>query len=321
MNKLIILSLLTVTGCAEFEPGSLLTETRVLGAKVQVAGDPERATPRPGETADLTFVIEGVTPSPVVRWSLAVCLPTSAPAPCSQTPLTSAAGAGTTPSVRLVVPADSALGDARTLHVSGVICTEGEPDDGRGGCVGDGAEGTPLVYELALARGADGGDLNRQPNVQQTRLRFDGKAWNEGTALVQGCAAQPELPQAVANEKEHRITIELGPDARELYMGPGGRATYEELQLSTFVDAGELERQFSFVSPTDARARPTVELKWTAPKQSRVQTADRGVRFVVLVRDGRGGLARIERAICAVRASSGQVSAALTEARPDSAPR
>lgn len=319
MKKLIALSFLTVSACAEFDPGSLITETRVLGAQVSVEGDEDRSSPHPGETATVSFVIEGVVPKPEVRWSLALCLPSSSPqAPCGDDLLATSEGSGTTPTLRVVVPADSALGSARALHVSGVVCTHGEPDAERTGCVGDDADGVPLVYDLALARDPDGSDENRQPSMQQTELRFDGKEWEEGSALTRGCMAQPELPQAVADEKEHRITIVLGPDARELYVGADREATYEELQLSTFVSAGELERQFSFVSPSDDRERPTVEIKWTAPKAKHLTGADEGVRFVLLVRDARGGLARLERALCAVRSASGQLSAVDGPGRPNS---
>ncbi|MET0286922.1 MAG: hypothetical protein ABW352_20740 [Polyangiales bacterium] len=305
MTKLLALSLLPLSACVEFDPGSLITDTRVLGATVQVEGDLERATPRPGETANLGFVIEGVVLEPVVSWSLAVCLPTSTT--CAEASLTSSTGRGSAPTLQVRVPAESALGDARSLHIEGVICMRGEPDATRSRCVGDQADGTPLVYELALARRDD--DENLQPNVAQTRFRFDGQEWPEGDALAQGCRAQPELPQALADEKEHRITIELGPDARELYVGPDGEAMYEELQLSTFVNAGELERQFSFVSAADERERPAIELKWTSPKRKRVEGNDLGVRLLVLVRDSRGGLSRLERSLCTVREASGQLSA------------
>jgi hypothetical protein len=305
MNKWIALSLLPWTACVEFDPGSLITDTRVLGAAVQVEGDAERATPRAGEAANVSFVIEGVVADPVVSWSLAVCLPSQTA--CAGAELTRSEGRGSMPTLRVPVPAESALGDARSLHIEGVICTRGEPDATRSGCLGEDAQGTPLVYQLALAR--RDGDENLQPNMAQTRFRFDGQDWPEGDALAQGCRAQPELPTALADAKEHRITIELGPDARELYIGPKSEALYEELQLSTFVNAGELERQFSFVSATDDRERPTVELKWTAPKQKRLQGNDLGVRLLVLVRDSRGGLSRLERSLCTVRPASGQLSA------------
>lgn len=293
MNKLIALSLLPLAACVELPPGSLIAETRVLGARVEVEGDLERASPHPGEIANVSFVIAGVTMDPIVSWSLDVCLPTAN----ACTPLASSEGTGTTPTLRVVVPAESALGNAGSLHVTGEICTDAS-------C----SEKTPLEYELALARSAD--DDNVQPSLQQTRFKFDGKEWPEGEALAQGCRAQPELPQALADEKEHKISITLGPDARELYVGPDMEASYEELQLSTFCSAGELERQFSFVESADDRERPTVEIKWTAPKKKRLHdAADLGVRFLVVVRDSRGGLSTLERALCTVRPTTGQVSA------------
>ncbi|HEX5655932.1 MAG TPA: hypothetical protein VFX59_02005 [Polyangiales bacterium] len=298
MNKLIALALLPLAACVpEFDPGSLIKDTRVLGAKVEVEGDAERSTPHPGETANVVFVIEGVEKDPVVSWSLAVCLPAPLTnAPCPESVLARSEGTGTTPTLQVVVPAESALGDASSLHVSGVI------------------DGTPLVYELALARSLD--EDNLQPSLQQTRFKLDGKDWFEGEALVRGCRAQPELPQVNADEKEHKISITLGPDARELYVGADMEAIYEELQLSTFVSAGELERQFSFVESNDDRERPTVDIKWTAPKRLR-DTADLGVRLLVVVRDSRGGLSVLERALCTVRPSSGQLSAVAAPARPD----
>jgi hypothetical protein len=321
MRKLIALSLWTVPACVEFDPGSLITETRVLGAQVQVEGDPERSTPRPGETAHVEFVIAGVELDPRVAWSLSACLPGERSADACTDVLASAEGTGTTPGLRIAIPAESALGRVRFMRVVGLICTRGSVDVVNARCVGDHADGTPLRYDLALAREADGSDENLQPSIQQVRLRFDGEEWRGRSALAQGCAGQPELPKVIADEREHRITIELGPDTRELYVGADERASYEELQLSTFVTGGELERQFSFVEPSDTRERPVVQIEWTAPSRKQLHGADElGVRLLVLVRDSRGGLSQVERALCVVRTASGHLSARTLPDAPDSRP-
>lgn len=305
MNKLIPLTLaaLGLTACATFDPGSLITDARVLGVQVEVDGDPVRTSPRPGESARISLLLAGVEASPVVKWALVVCAPSDAPsATCQGEPLAFASGTGTTPTLTLTVPSEAQLGKTSALQVGGIVCQRGEPELTSAGarCTGEGADGTTLVYELALARAADGSDENLAPELSQTVLRFDEQAWTTTNLEAPSCVDQG-LPTFHADEKEHDIDIELGGDVRELTSSGDDDAVFEELQLSHFVTAGELSRQFSFVEPTDQSERPKVRVKWTAPKAKKLVGDSQTASLTLIVRDMRGGIARTERVFCIVR--------------------
>jgi hypothetical protein len=221
---------------------------------------------------------------------------------CQGVPLATAEGTGGTPTLRLTVPSDDELGTTKTLQVGGIVCESGEPELTSDGarCTGDGKGGTALVYELALARAADGSDENLSPELAETELSFDNMPWTETSLHAESCAGQG-LPTFHADEKEHDIEIVLGPNVRELYESQDERAALEELQLSHFVTAGELSRQFSFVEPSDQSERPRVQVKWTAPKAKKLVGESQTASLTLIVRDMRGGIARTERVFCIVR--------------------
>jgi len=302
MTKLIplSLSLLTLTACADpFDPGSLIVDTRVLGARVEVDGDEQRTTPRAGETAEVRFLVAGLTPAPSLRWALVACLADGEDT-CQGAPLSVSEGSGVSPSLTVTVPAESELGGASSLAVLGIVCTRGEPNMADGTCRGDGASGVPLIYELVLARAVDNSDENLQPDLTQTRFLLDGAEWPASEpAASDGC--EPGLPEVRANEKEHDFTFELGPEAREMYLSEDLRGVREELQISHFVTAGELSRQFTFIDPKDDSERPRATVKWTAPKAKELSIDRLRMRLLAVVRDQRGGIAQVERALCVVR--------------------
>jgi hypothetical protein len=297
------LALLSLAACESFTPGSLITDTRVLGARVEVEGDPSRSTPRPGERVLVSLLVEGSTETPALSWALAACVPGgSAGAACAGEPLGSAQGMSERPELSLTVPSDSVLGSSTKLQLGGIVCVAGTPELTERGarCAGDGAVGTVVLFDLPLARASDGSDDNQQPDLAQTTFALDEVAWTATSADRSGCAGQG-LPEVQADEKEHDITIELGPSVRELYLSPDRQVAYEELQLSHFSSAGELSRQFTFVEPEDDRERPRVSVKWTAPKASKLLGDAQTVRLILVVRDMRGGIAWTERALCVVR--------------------
>lgn len=304
MNKFIFnaLALLSLSACADpFDHGSLIVEPRVLGVQVEVQGAPRRASPHPGETVHITLLTASLEVQPVFRWALAVCVASADPhAPCQGEPLLVQQDTSSAPSLTLVVPTERELFGASALSLFGVVCSRGEPmaDASGGHCAGDGAHGTPLVYQLALA---SDGDENLQPDLTQTTFELDGAGWPANVSLQPGCAAQPDLPRVHADGKGHDVTIALGPSARETYLAPDRQTVREELALSHFVTAGELSRQFSFVEPSDATLEPEITLSWKAPHASELTGSEQTVRLIVLVRDLRGGIAQIERSLCVVR--------------------
>lgn len=303
MNKLsaLSLSLLALSACADpFDPGSLVREPRVVGARVVLDGDTERATPHPEETARVEFLTVGPMQSPVLRWQLVACIAGPAGELCQGSPLQSSAGEGVQPSLTLLVPSAQALGASHTIRVGGVVCSRGEPElHERGGrCVGADAAGTPLMFDMAVSRAPDDSDENRHPSLAQTRVQLDASDWLDQTAASDECQG---LLQVAADEEDHDITFEVGPEARQLTMTKDKGARFEQLQLSHFVTAGELSRQFSFVEADDARERPSVKVVWTAPSSADLEASSQRVRLTLVVRDGRGGIARLERSLCVVR--------------------
>jgi len=301
--SLISLALLSLAACASFVPGSSITDTRVLGVRVEVEGDAQRSSPRPGESAHVSLIVEGLAASPGLRWALAVCVPAGgALSACAGEPLGFMEGTDSTPELALTVPSESALGSATTLRVGGIVCVRGTPEltDGGARCTGDGADGTSVLFDLPLARATDGSDENLQPDLAETSFTLDEVEWTATAADPSGCRGQG-LPETPADEREHDITIVLGPNVRELYVRHDLGAAREELQLSHFTSAGELSRQFSFVEPSDERERPSVQLQWTAPKAEQLIGDSQLVRMILVVRDMRGGIARTERALCVVR--------------------
>src|SRR4051812_39974984 len=52
---------------------SLIEETRVLGARVAVASDPTRSSPRPGEEATLRLFMAAPNGTPHLSYTLSVC--------------------------------------------------------------------------------------------------------------------------------------------------------------------------------------------------------------------------------------------------------
>ena len=298
------LSVLSLSACTEFDPGSSILDTRVLGARVEVAGEPERATPEPGERINLTWVMASPGKAPVLRWAFVVCVgDPNAPGETCRVPLTTGEGTGLTPTLQVDVPAAGALGTADALFVLGVICDGGTP--GLSGsatpvCEGKDSSGTSVKLELSIARD---GQQNENPRVDEVRIRIDGKGLaDQASDVAEGqCANDDSLLQLRADGKEHDLTLELGGKVRERYRDAEGRSNaLEALQISHFVTLGELERQYSFIESGDPDENPKVTLTWTAPKAKDVKTGEL-VRFLTVLRDMRGGLAVIEQAACVIR--------------------
>jgi hypothetical protein len=288
MHKLIVLALLALTACDDpFKPGSLITDTRVIGARVEVEGDSERAAPAEGESAQVTLLLAAPNGTPLLSsWALVACLDEVCAAP-----LATAEGSDGVPTLQLTLPPRELLGAARAIQVFGVVCSAGQAADS-GGCRGANAEGTTLTFALELAT-EQGENLN--PDLSGSSFRYAGKE-----LVVTDPGACPG-PRIKADGKEHDLSIELGQQVRELYLGSDGQELREGLQISHFVTEGELERQFSFVEASDPRARPRIELSWKLPTAKHVKDGERPARLLTVVRDLRGGTSMIEHAICLTR--------------------
>ena len=116
---------LFITGCGPtFDPASLITNTRVVGARIEVEGAPDRASPLPGETVNVTWLVTSPDVTPPLGWTFAVCAPgtgTSSSA-CLAAPLARFDGTATPPRISIPIPTGAVLGAATSLTLDGAIC-------------------------------------------------------------------------------------------------------------------------------------------------------------------------------------------------------
>lgn len=294
-----------LSACDNFKPGSLIATPRVLGARIEVRGEPERSAPKPAETVDIGWITAAPNDAQTFHWAFALCLPEAAAnGSCANAPLAFAEESGLAPTFSFQVPTSATLADAESVYVLGVICDRGSPGvdaQGTPRCAGERAHGTSVRLEVVLELN-DHGNLN--PELDDTTIALDTQVWDAAPEAsdATGCAGNAALPQVKANGEKHLLTIEIGADVRELYTTPtSGRSQLEALQISHFTTAGELEGQYSFVEASDPTERPELSFDWHAPEAKEVASDGERVRFVFVVRDMRGGLAVTERALCAVR--------------------
>jgi hypothetical protein len=300
-----VVALALVAGaCApEMDPVSLVEKTRVIGARVEVEGAPERSTPRAGETVNVSWLMTSpdAMPDTVARlgWAFLLCPGASGgdDLGCVGEPLTVFQGKDR-PNIQVSIPAREALGGARELVLFGRICTASEPlvdPAGRPACT-DRGDGTTAAVSIRLE--LDDWS-NRNPALGSEALSFQGQPWPAG-APVEACA---DLPQVKAASKDHVIRIETSAADRESYVimqsDPARPTTRREwLKISQFITAGELERSFSTIESDVEGERPAVEVKWDAPEADKVPAEGLVVRFTFVTRDMRGGLDWTSRAVC-----------------------
>lgn len=267
----------------------LIEGPRVLGARVEVTDDPERAAPAPGESASVRFLLASPELSQSLGFALLACLAEpgdGARVACAGEPFASIRsknGQADEAGLSFEVPAD--LDPQGRVAILGVICPDGSPSaDGRR-CAGD-ALGTPVQLELELARD---GDVNQNPELSTEKLSFDEQAWAEPASFAEDCAGLG-LPE-VAPSSKHTIRVALTESDRDPLPHPNKLDPLREsLQLSHFATAGDLTRAFQSIAWDSAELDRRVE--WQAPDSAQL------VRFWFVVRDFRGGSAFVERAVC-----------------------
>jgi len=296
-----------LAGCGPtFDPASLITTTRVLGARIEVEGAPERATPIPGETADVTWLVTSPEATPPLGWAFAVCMPGTVGGKtslgCESAPLALFEGTASPPRIAISVPPVDVLGSATSLVLFGQICSGAgsmpifDPQSGVPSCTGGDGTTTSVNIPLQLGDGA-----NHNPTADRG-FTFDGQTW---PALAAGDDPCVVGPRASAGTKDHVIGNTTEGSDRELYTAllgdpPVATPERESLQISQFTTAGKLTSQFSFVEGTDDNAETTVDVTWEAPPTTEVPAAGLPVTFTFVVRDDRGGTDWTSRAACVV---------------------
>jgi hypothetical protein len=278
---------LVFSGCDDpLKRVDLVTEARVLGARVEVLGEPERASPAPGETATVRWFVADREPDPALGWAFAVCeaAPPGGNLPaCAGEPFATAMAAVPTPGeprIEFAVPDDVT---SRALAVLGVVCPDSAPtfEGDSFGC--EGPDGTPVSLDFELQT-PERSNLN--PVLEPESLTLDDAALPAGL----DCAALP----GVAPGSSHTLELVLDETDRDAVAQPtSADPPKETLQVSNFTTAGKLDRTFSVFEASDARL--VTRVTWRAPKSA---PDDGVVRFFFVVRDLRGGADWIERAVC-----------------------
>lgn len=331
--------LLSTTACAaDFEPGSRITNIRVLGGRIDTA-EGERAYPRPGEEVDFRlFLAAPGFPLPSVSFALIACpeltLPSDvnqcAGAPFAQairpTPSTQAI------SVRMQIPSLEAFVDAERVQILGLVCPRAPLDASgflEGTAAGDESPDStqdpiealldaceppspetriPFTFSIPLERDVE---QNRHPSWASAVITLGGVPWEapeDGIPATHcGEAGTSDLPQIGSAAREVIVDMRFPSEARERFLERDVITdeeieTTEALQVAHFSDVGEFERQFTIIEEENA----TRGLIAFAPPQLRDEEGVLLVDGPVLVntyftvRDQRGGFDLTRRQLCVV---------------------
>jgi hypothetical protein len=270
-----------------------IDKTRVVGAKIEVAGDPTRAAPLPGEDVVVRFLVLAPDPEPSFAYALTACAAADSAsdlATCAGEPLATAASLSPVPqapSIAFVAPAEATA--EQRLAVLGNICSSGVglPAEAASTC----DDGSPVRATTLDFYMDDGNHPNTNPAL--TSVSVDGTELAPETALTTDCA---ELPQVPAGAVKHGLNVKVDDASRDpIVRETGADPTRESLLFSYFVSRGGVDHAFSGLESGDG-SNSTGAL-WTAPASVSGPSL---ARFVIVVRDGRGGSDFAERRICLV---------------------
>lgn len=280
---------------------AVIASPRIVGARVGGEGDPTLAEPGAGQAATLDWLVLSDQPGAFtarIAWCSAA--PTVIGAPrCAGEPFEeqSATGRFGEP-LRLgfSLPSELEPGDAWLAWIG--ICDDGGEArfDAAAGAFLCG-QGEPLsgFYRGFVPEGAP----NRNPSLADDTLVLDGAAWAapDAGSLEAGAACLGSgLPELRA-EQPSSVRFELGGDDREaLENVPGTYAARprESLVYTHLATQPGLDRAFSSID-YDAS-----ELAFEVPFDAERPASPEGttLRFVLLVRDERGGVDWLLRQAC-----------------------
>jgi hypothetical protein len=298
-------------GCSNDLPvASTLERTRVLGARVEIAADPGRAEVSPGEAATVAWIIEGPVAPATLDWAFALC--TTGGGDCADAPQPAGTGSGTPVAVPFTTPDAATLGTNLRPLMLGVVCADGtigfDPSTALGTCTGAGASGTTTRFIVPVV--PDGATPNRHPAFANDVLEIGGAVWDPATATAgapgDACDAATALPVVAATPEGkdavlQEIRIVSDGDDRETFTPEGETVPrLEDLQISNFTTAGEFESSYAAIYPDDLRSNADVIVKWEPPAAATVAGAGQIAVFHFVVRDLRGGLDMLSRALCVV---------------------
>lgn len=302
-------------GCVDDLPtGPFIADNRVIGAISRVVGAPERATPLPGETLEIEWLVVDARERLPLEWAFVACipLPTLSGNPrCAGDTFAPVAGTTSPPRFTFTVPDEATLGDAKDVLVIGAICAAGTLsfDDAAmtASCAGEGAKLTNVTFQARITRALPG---NLNPVLTDNRFFLGETAWDAPASIdalpLEACAATPAsstMPHVQKDAPQQVLRFTADGADRERYTLASTvppTALREVFQVSHFVDAGELERLFSVVEDDDEREEVVIDLAYNLPPSASVPPGGMLARFHFVARDQRGGVAFTSRALCVV---------------------
>jgi hypothetical protein len=285
------LGLLMVTGCDEpLSRLELIDKTRVLAAKVEVAGDPTRAAPLPGEDLVVRWLVVAPEPDAAFAYVFRACVASASPADlasCQGDPLATSASpepvAGD-PTIAFQAPPE-ATGNER-LAVLGGVCPAGASLASESGpACSDGSSARAVSLDFAMD---DGGHPNTNPVF--TSVTLDGSELAAESSDATDCTLLTSVPRG----GKHRLAVELAETSRDpLPQLDAGDPARESLLLSYFVTSGELDHAWGAIDSAAPSTSGSVTFTAPVPRDQPLLE-----RFFVVVRDGRGGSDFVERRVC-----------------------
>jgi hypothetical protein len=294
------LLLVALSGCDDpLKPVDTVEEPRVLAARVEVEGDPDRTSPNPGETVHVTWLVAAPNGDALAGFGMAACAAEPwgrGPTACRAEPFAVASAGPTSdrPRFDFTVPADLDPVKNPLLAVLGSLCPDATGNVDENGASCDAGEELAVSLDFLLAT-AD--DINQNPNFSADSLSLDGSPWAPAPALLSEPCEGLGLPELPYSKSEHTIDIGLPDSARQtLVQKSSADPARETLQLAHFASAGDSSSAFSQLLGTDPAT--SVSYRWNTPKNAPV--GGRIVRFWFVARDGRGGSDFTERALCAL---------------------
>jgi len=339
MRSLFAILLFVLAACGEsFVSPSVVTDFRVVAARVEVASDPSRANPSPGDDVEVTVLsidrgapedpgVPSLTP-PLLQWAFVPCVPapTTLGPPICLEPIDPCAGCVATPPedplatpvIGFQTPPEDELDDANASSVvlQGIVCANGTPSedailrfllgetDDLVPCEGPArVEGRPIegrFVTIPIPIEDDPDDPNLNPELLS--LVLDGGSWPRPYDAGVPRDAPSSGCAADLSEQEQMAQPRAGDDPSTINLA----VTQESLQTYT-VNEMELTEEIQVSWLADGGGYQTSFSFITAPATSVLTgwkppttVPDDGalVRFTFVIRDGRGGTDWAERGLC-----------------------
>jgi hypothetical protein len=293
------------------DPTFLVVKPRIIGITYAVEGSPERASARPGESIQVEFLLTQKEEPVMNTWAIIICRPAATAFGigfCDGEPLALSIGATPTldaPSFLVDVPD----GPAEDLLFLGAVCMGGQvnldidmnaADMITDACVDEGIG--QLVTGSIFVREEDQDNLS--PTIGE--IRFDGDVWTALPESMSGCEGMdmPQVQTGLADE--HTIEVDPAEGSREPFVDRSfdpPRATKEDLPVAFYANELGVSNLYSVIDadPGDTAfaATPFAEITYvTADIEEPVDAGGRVVRFDIVMRDDRGGMDRVTRALC-----------------------